>query len=385
MAEAAAAEQAYGGQTMVEPLRRVLVRRPPADTSDWRRFGWRSQPDPVRMAEEHEAFCLLLEEAGAEIVVAPPTTLDAIYAYDPAIVGDAGAVLLRPGKPERLEEVDAVATDLERAGVPVASRLEEPASAEGGDTAWLDESTLLAGRGYRTNTGGIEALERILGVETLAFDLPHFHGPGEVMHLLSLFSPLDRDLVVGYPRLMPVALVQLFGRSMGSASSRCRTTSSRPWARTCSPSRPVARARPRAQRRDEAAPRTGRRRRRRLRRRGAVQGRRSARPASRGRCCAADQGRAARRAGTTGAGAAARGSSGGAWSCSTELKPCPRSFGSNGSFVPSGSTPSIASPVAVEVVARRVEDHEVDARPPAGRSSRRRRAGRSRRTGCRAC
>ena len=30
------------------------------------------------------------------------------------------------------------------------------------------------------------------------------------MHLLSLFSPLDRDLVVGYPRLMPVALVQLF-------------------------------------------------------------------------------------------------------------------------------------------------------------------------------
>ena len=210
MAEAAAAERAYGGQTMVEPLRRVLVRRPPADTSDWRQFGWRSQPDPVRMAEEHEAFCLLLEEAGAEVVVAPPTTLDAIYAYDPAIVGDAGAVLLRPGKPERLEEVDAVATDLERAGVPVTSRLEEPALAEGGDTAWLDESTLLAGRGYRTNTDGIEALERILGVETLAFDLPHFHGPGEVMHLLSLFSPLDRDLVVGYPRLMPVALVQLF-------------------------------------------------------------------------------------------------------------------------------------------------------------------------------
>ena len=134
MAEAAAAERAYGGQTMVEPLRRVLVRRPPADTSGWRRFGWRSQPDPVRMAEEHEAFCLLLEEAGAEVVVAPPTTLDAIYAYDPAIVGDAGAVLLRPGKPERLEEVDAIAADLERAGVPVAARLDEPASAEGGDT-----------------------------------------------------------------------------------------------------------------------------------------------------------------------------------------------------------------------------------------------------------
>ncbi len=209
MAGVIGAERAYGGQTMVEPLRRVLVRRPPSDTSDWERFGWRSQPDPVRLGQEHEDFCLLLAEAGAEVVVAPATTLDAIYAFDPALVVDRGAVLLRPGKPERAGEVDAIAADLERAGVPIAARLEEPASAEGGDTAWLDERTLLAGRGYRTNSEGIRALERILGVETIAFDLPHFRGPGEVMHLLSLLSPLDRDLVVAYPPLMPVRLVQL--------------------------------------------------------------------------------------------------------------------------------------------------------------------------------
>src|SRR6516164_8106770 len=101
----------FGGQTMVEPLRRVLVRRPPADTSDWRRFGWRSQPDPLRLAAEHEAMCVVLEAAGAEVVVAPATNLDAIYAYDPALISDAGAVLLQPGKEERLEEVDAIATE----------------------------------------------------------------------------------------------------------------------------------------------------------------------------------------------------------------------------------------------------------------------------------
>jgi N-dimethylarginine dimethylaminohydrolase len=204
--------RAYGGQTMVEPLRRVLVRRPPADTSDWQRFGWRGAPDASRIADEHEGFCLLLEQAGAEVVVTAPTTLDAIYTFDPAIVSDSGAVLLRPGKPVRMDEVDAIGADLERAGVPVAARLEAPAFAEGGDTAWLDERTLLVGRGYRTNAEGIDALRRVLGagVETLAFDLPHFHGPDEVMHLLSLFSPLDRDLVVAYPPLLPVALVQLF-------------------------------------------------------------------------------------------------------------------------------------------------------------------------------
>jgi N-dimethylarginine dimethylaminohydrolase len=209
MAEVAA-ERTYGGQTMVEPLRRVLVRRPPADTSDWARFGWRSRPDSARLADEHERFCLELEQAGAEVVVAPPTTLDAIYTYDPAIVSDRGAVLLRPGKPERFDEVDTIAAELEAAGVPVAARLEAPALAEGGDTAWLDERTFLAGRGYRTNSDGIWALERILGVETLVFDLPHFRGSGACMHLLSLFSPLDHDLVVAYPRLMPVRLVQLF-------------------------------------------------------------------------------------------------------------------------------------------------------------------------------
>jgi N-dimethylarginine dimethylaminohydrolase len=82
--------------------------------------------------------------------------------------------------------------------------------AEGGDFIRLDEATLLAGRGYRTNDGGIETVGQLLpAVETLAFDLPHWHGEREVMHLLSLLSPLDTDLAVAYPTLLPVALTQL--------------------------------------------------------------------------------------------------------------------------------------------------------------------------------
>jgi N-dimethylarginine dimethylaminohydrolase len=151
----------------------------------------------------------VLAEAGAEVVVAEPTTLDAIYAFDPALVSHDGAVLLRPGKDLRREEADALAVELERAGMPVVGRLEEPALAEGGDLIRLDRRTLLAGRGYRTNSDGIWACERILGVETLVFDLPHLRGPGECLHLLSLLSPLADDLVVAYPPLMPVRLVQL--------------------------------------------------------------------------------------------------------------------------------------------------------------------------------
>jgi dimethylargininase len=210
------AARAFGGQSMTAPLRRVLLRRPPVDCSAWRRFGWRAAPDPVGLAAEHEALCALLDESGAEVVVASPTTLDAIYTFDPALVCDSGAVLLRPGKAERAAEVDDVETELRRAGVPVAARLEDPALAEGGDLIWLDGRTICAARGYRTNSDGISALERLLGVELVGFDLAHLRGPAACLHLLSLLSPLANDLVVAYPPLIPVRLLQLLAeRSIG--------------------------------------------------------------------------------------------------------------------------------------------------------------------------
>ena len=199
---------------MVSPLRRVLLRAPDAaGCASWREYGWRAEPDPTRLAAEHEQLCGLLEEAGVEVVLAQGSVdgdPDAIYAFDPALVTEQGALVLRPGKEGRRAEADASAAALEAAGVPVAERLRGPAVAEGGDFIRLDEHTLLAGRGYRTDSDGIWSIERALtGIEMLVFDLPHWHGESEVMHLLSLLSPLDRDLAVGYPPLLPVRLAQL--------------------------------------------------------------------------------------------------------------------------------------------------------------------------------
>src|SRR5919204_955021 len=211
---AVAEPKLYGCQSQTATLRRVLVRMPRAgDCGRWREFGWRAEPDPVAIAAEHEAFAAELAEFGAEVVYAEeplPGALDAVYAYDPALVADAGAILLRPGKELRQAEPDALGRDLERAGVPIAARIEAPALAEGGDTLWLDERTLLVGLGYRTNEAGAEALRRALPeVDVLTFDLPHFRGPGEVLHLLSFISPLDADLALVYPPLAPTRLLQL--------------------------------------------------------------------------------------------------------------------------------------------------------------------------------
>ena len=61
-------------------------------------------PEEDFLAEQEGVLAGLtaqLEAAGAEVVVAetsPQTGLDGVYAYDPALVGEAGAILLRPGK-----------------------------------------------------------------------------------------------------------------------------------------------------------------------------------------------------------------------------------------------------------------------------------------------
>lgn len=198
---------------MTGTLRRVLVRPPlPEDAAHWREYGWRAPPDHAAAAAEHETFRDLLEAAGAEVVVSrhDPGNPDAIYVYDPVLVGEGGAILLRPGKKGRRAEPAALAASLEDAGVPITGELPSSALAEGGDTVWLDANTLLVGVGYRTNGAAVPALEVAFpDVEVVPFDLPHWNGAGEVMHLMSFVSPLDRDLAVVYPRIAPVRLLNL--------------------------------------------------------------------------------------------------------------------------------------------------------------------------------
>jgi N-dimethylarginine dimethylaminohydrolase len=189
---------------------RILVRPPaPEDVGSWQGLGWRAAPDLDALEREHAAFRALLAGAGAEVVEArgEPGNLDSIYVYDPTLVTPRGVILLQPGKAGRRREPDALADDLP---LPVLGRLEGDQLAEGGDTVWLGEETLLVGRGYRTNGAGIEALRRLLpGVDVRAFDLPHFHGRGEVLHLRSLLNPISQEVVVAYLPLLPVPLVEL--------------------------------------------------------------------------------------------------------------------------------------------------------------------------------
>jgi N-dimethylarginine dimethylaminohydrolase len=202
----------YGVRSMVAPLRRVLVVRP-ALTGDFPAAGWRL-PDPTRLARQHEQFCELLAGLGVEVVVgeAPAGLVDACFAYDPVFVVGSGAVQLRMAKPARHGEPELLAAEVARAGVPIVARLTEPATADGGDMFWLDETTLAVGRGYRTNAAAHRQLAAILAAEGATVeraDLPHHLGAAHVMHLMSVVSPVAEDLAVVFEPLAPVPLLEM--------------------------------------------------------------------------------------------------------------------------------------------------------------------------------
>ena len=130
----------FGVTSMIAPLRRVLVRRP-ATSGDWGGAGWRA-PDPVALLRQHEAFCELLEELGAQVEVAGALEgqVDAVYMHDPLLVTARGAIPLRMRKPARAHEPAHAREELERLGVRVLGELPEGAYADGGDRFWVDDA-----------------------------------------------------------------------------------------------------------------------------------------------------------------------------------------------------------------------------------------------------
>jgi N-dimethylarginine dimethylaminohydrolase len=177
--------------------------------AQWRDLNFAGRPDLRRAIAEYDALVRLIEDAGTSIDwLAQDTrvTLDSIYVRDASLVTDRGVILCAMGKPQRTAEPHAQDDAFKRAGIPVVGRISPPGQIEGGDVIWLDASTLAVGRGYRTNDAGIEQLKALLGpsVDVVVVPLPHWSGEGDVMHLMSLISPIDEDLAVVYSRLLPV-------------------------------------------------------------------------------------------------------------------------------------------------------------------------------------
>jgi N-dimethylarginine dimethylaminohydrolase len=183
-------------------------------SSQWKVLNFSAPPDLARAVDEYDRFLDILSASGCRLVRLPRCTgltLDSIYVRDASVAGPDGLILARMGKLSRTAEPSAQGEDLQQGGWPVAGSIAAPGHLEGGDLIWLDRTTVAVGLGARTDSEGIRQLKVLLGdscTELIVVPLPDYPGQHDVMHLMSLISPVDRDLAVIYPRLLPEAFRQ---------------------------------------------------------------------------------------------------------------------------------------------------------------------------------
>ncbi len=204
----------FGAQSMTSPLREVLVQRPgPAfgDAYSDPAHGFLHPVDLAVAQREHDAFVDLLASLGPTVheLGSQLASPDLVYPFDPLLVTDRGAIPLRPGKPNRLREPGAIEAWMRAAGIETLGRIEAPATIEGGDTFWLRPDLLCIGRTLRTNGEGARQLAALVGGDVRVFDVPYWRGPAELIHLLSVISPIADDLAVVFLPLLPVGLWHL--------------------------------------------------------------------------------------------------------------------------------------------------------------------------------
>jgi N-dimethylarginine dimethylaminohydrolase len=189
---------------------RDAFRSPRAIAEQWHALNFTASPDYAAALEQYGAFAELLAAGGASLHYLPASDeagLDSIYVRDASVVCDRGIILCSMGKALRRAEPAAQAATYRALGYPIVGTITPPGRLEGGDVVWLDRRTIAVGRGYRTNDEGIEQLRVLLGDgidELIVVPLPHWRGPDDVFHLMSIVSPVDTDLAVAYSPLMPV-------------------------------------------------------------------------------------------------------------------------------------------------------------------------------------
>jgi N-dimethylarginine dimethylaminohydrolase len=202
----------YGSQSMVNRLKRVLVKRPDTGfaVEDYKKWNYTGPLDLGEAQMEHDAFTNIMRKEGIEVIYHPerqPDHADSIFTYDPAIISDEGAIMFQMGKKLRKGEDVTMERRFKELDIPIHYRIHGEATVEGGDTLWLDEETIAIGQGFRTNREGLTQMREALepsGINVIPVDLPYYYGPEACLHLMSLISYADHDLAVIYSPLFPV-------------------------------------------------------------------------------------------------------------------------------------------------------------------------------------
>jgi N-dimethylarginine dimethylaminohydrolase len=179
---------------------------------EWKALRFHSKPDFNQAIIEYNYFKDLLQNDGISIIDLPSSkllTIDSIYTRDSIVISKKGLILCNMGRSSRTPEASENFNSLKSHGYKIAGQIKSPGTLEGGDFIWIDDQHAAVGLGPRTNKEGIRQLKKLLGssVELHVVDLPKPSHPDDVLHLMSIISPLDKNLALIYRPFMPYTFI----------------------------------------------------------------------------------------------------------------------------------------------------------------------------------
>jgi N-dimethylarginine dimethylaminohydrolase len=210
----------YGLNSNVKKLKNVILKHPKDAfksqsniDGQWEELNFIAKPDYKIALKQYDKLLNILDDNNVSMNFLPSdkeTFLDSIYTHDPMFMTPDGAIIGNMGKQFRKKETDMIEEYLINNNIPILGKIKNNGTMEGGDVIWINKSTVAVGLTYRTNREGINQLENILSkisITLIKVDLPHWSGPTDVLHLMSLISPLKDKLFLIYEKLIPISFL----------------------------------------------------------------------------------------------------------------------------------------------------------------------------------
>ena len=211
----------FNCNNMIDPIKSIILKHPKDAfinqnkiDSEYRSLNFLGAPDLEESSKEFRHFTKILNSFDIQLHFIEKddlTTIDSIYAHDPLVISNSGAIICNMGKKNRITEKVAIKNLLKSENIPILGEITDPGKLEGGDIVWINQNTIAVGIGYRTNMDGIKQLSNLLTdivEEIIPVPLPHWNGPTDCLHLMSNLSPIDHNLFLVYPRLLPVNFIE---------------------------------------------------------------------------------------------------------------------------------------------------------------------------------
>jgi dimethylargininase len=167
-------------------------------------------PSVEKAREQHGRYCDALRACGLAVdILAPaPQYPDSTFVEDTAILTERAAIIMRPGAPTRLGEIDLI-KEAVLAYRTESLQIVEPGSMDGGDVCQADEHFFI-GISARTNPEGARQLSAILHAHGYTSSTIDIRGQDRLLHLKSGIAYLgDKRLVVA-PELRAASAFQAY-------------------------------------------------------------------------------------------------------------------------------------------------------------------------------